>query len=124
MVVLITSVIRQRGVAPALRAWVGEASCARHDAAATTSQISAITRTTIPNTSKRADPAEAARDSNAKDPSTESVGWILSSASLRRLRTVCSNRSEGFDSMAIGTVAGQTRVAGVQAGRRAVLGLH
>ena len=42
----------------------------------------------------------------------------------RRLRTVCWNRSAGFGSMAVGTVAGQTQVAGVQAGRRVLLGLH
>ena len=42
----------------------------------------------------------------------------------RRLRTVCWNRSEGFDSMAVGTVAEQTQVAGIQAARRAFLGLH
>ena len=57
-------------------------------------------------------------------PAAESAGWIHSSASPCRLRTVCWNRSEGFGSVAVGTIAGQLRAAGVQSARRAVLGLH
>lgn len=55
--------------------------------------------------------------------SAESVGEILSGASVRPLCIVCWSKAAGFGLLGAGIGAGQTRVAGVQAARRAVPGV-